>query len=86
MGKTRHYKHERVARQEPIWEELIFEPPPAAPPTEQDWETDCVEWRGVVLTGVYAHWCPIWHDLPMDETCPEWPCGCGIEEVTDASE
>lgn len=40
------------------------------------WAQDCETWRGLVLTGRYAHWCPHWDNLPMDETCPEWPCGC----------
>jgi hypothetical protein len=41
-------------------------------------------WRGVVLTGKYAHWCDEWDGLPIDETCEEWPCGCGIKEHVDA--
>lgn len=44
-----------------------------------EWEQDCLTWRGLVLEGQYAHWCPQWEDLPMDETCPEWPCACEIE-------
>lgn len=43
-----------------------------------DFIEDCLIWRGRVLTGSYAHWCPEWDDLPIDETCPEWPCGCGF--------
>lgn len=50
------------------------------------WVHDCDRWRGLVLTGRYAHWCPQWDGLPMDETCPEWPCQCGIEQVVDAAE
>lgn len=42
----------------------------------QDWITDSLHWRGEVLTGKYAHWCDDWDYLPIDETCPEWPCGC----------
>jgi hypothetical protein len=45
-----------------------------------DWEEDCLEWRGSVLTGKHAHWCPEWDDLPIDETCAEWPCGCAESE------
>ncbi len=45
------------------------------------WEDDCFHWRGQMLTGKYAHWCPQWGNLPMDETCPEWPCNCDIEAV-----
>lgn len=41
-----------------------------------DWATDCKHWRGRLLVGRYAHWCPDWDDLPIDETCPEWPCPC----------
>ena len=47
----------------------------------QDWIEDCQQWRGRLLTGRYAHWCMEWDDLPIDETCPEWPCGCGIEDT-----
>lgn len=42
----------------------------------KDWELDCMHWRGKVLTGLYAHWCRDWDDLPIDESCPEWPCVC----------
>ena len=45
---------------------------------------DCKVWRGRVLTGKYAHWCPEWDDLPMDETCSEWPCDCGFKGWVDA--
>lgn len=52
-------------------------------PTE--WEEDCLEYRGVLLTGRYAHYCLDWDGLPIDETCVEWPC-CAFEPVgiTDA--
>lgn len=51
--------------------------PPVAPVRSwAEWEHDCLHWRGLVLEGQYAHWCPQWNDLPMDETCPEWPCTC----------
>ncbi len=43
------------------------------------WERDCMHWRGRVLTGRYSHWCPDWDELPVDETCPEWPCDCASE-------
>ena len=39
-----------------------------------EWKEDCLEYRGVVLTGAGAHWCVEWDDLPIDETCYEWPC------------
>jgi hypothetical protein len=50
----------------------------------QDWIDDCLRWRGVVLEGVYAHWCADWDDLPVDETTPEFESCCcysGIETL-----
>jgi hypothetical protein len=41
-----------------------------------DWKADCLKWRGHELTGQYAHWCPDWDGLPVDDTCPEFPCAC----------
>lgn len=41
-----------------------------------EWERDCLHWRGRTLTGQHKHWCDEWDGLPVDETCPEWPCGC----------
>ena len=41
-----------------------------------EWNADCVFWRGKVLTGKHSHWCFDWDELPVDETCREWPCGC----------
>lgn len=41
-----------------------------------EWERDCLRWRGRVLVGVFGHWCFGWDGLPIDETCPEWPCEC----------
>lgn len=35
-----------------------------------------MHWRTRVLTGKYSHWCYEWDELPVDETCMEWPCGC----------
>lgn len=58
------------------------ENPTNAPTTESsaEWVEDCLKWRGKVLTGVYAHWCFEFDDLPVDETCfGEWPCGCSIK-------
>jgi hypothetical protein len=43
------------------------------------WAEDCLKWRHKVLTGRHAHWCFDWDDLPVDETCPEWPCGCAFQ-------
>lgn len=39
-----------------------------------EWQADCQHWRGRVLTGEHGHWCFEWDGLPIDETCPEWPC------------
>jgi len=41
-----------------------------------EWEADCLKWRGRVLTGENAHYYFDWDELPIDETCPEWPCSC----------
>lgn len=48
-----------------------------------DWTVDCLIWRHRILTGKFSHWCADWDDLPIDETCPEWPCGCVIDEVAE---
>ena len=47
----------------------------------EQFEKDCVYWRGRQLTGDYAHWCPNWDGLPIDETTIEWPCGCIFTEA-----
>jgi len=36
-----------------------------------DWDADCIEWHGRVLTGPRAHWCGSFDDLPIDDTCGE---------------
>lgn len=41
-----------------------------------DWVEDCARWRGRLLTGRFRHWCEDWDGLPVDDTCPEWPCAC----------
>lgn len=41
-----------------------------------EWRRDCMKWRGKVLTGRFGHWCYGYDELPVDETCPEWPCEC----------
>lgn len=43
---------------------------------ELHWQKDSAHWRGKVLTGKFRHWCDEWDGLPIDETCPEWSCGC----------
>lgn len=40
------------------------------------WDEWCIRWRGRPLTGKYGHSCEDWDGLPIDETCPEWPCAC----------
>ena len=40
----------------------------------KEWIEDCMQWRGEVLTGKYAHWCEEWDELPVDETCEEFAC------------
>jgi hypothetical protein len=47
------------------------------------WVMDCRDYRGRVLTGQFTHWCPHWDELPVDETCPEWPCPCAGELARD---
>jgi hypothetical protein len=39
-----------------------------------EWQMDCMLYRGEVLRGQFAHWCFDWDGLPIDESCPEWPC------------
>ena len=43
---------------------------------EAQWQRDCLRWGRRVLTGKFRHWCFEWDELPVDETCDEWPCGC----------
>lgn len=48
---------------------------------KNDWDTwraDCEQWRGRVLAGEFGHWCAEYDGLPVDETCPEWPCDCHL--------
>lgn len=44
------------------------------------WAEDCIKERGRVLTGKKRHYCMEWDGLPIDETTPEWPCGCPAED------
>lgn len=42
------------------------------------WKEDCIKYHGSVLTGVDAHWCQEWDELPVDATCWEYEfCTCG---------
>ena len=50
-------------------------------PSDSLWEKDCIKWRGRTLTGKHGHWCPEWDYLPIDETMPEWPCGCSESDI-----
>jgi hypothetical protein len=52
----------------------------SAGPPSQDWIDDSLRWRGTILTGEYAHWCPDWDYLPIDETSSEWPCPCCMSD------
>jgi hypothetical protein len=52
-----------------------------------DWIEDCQRWRGEVLTGVAAHWCWDWDDLPVDETTDEiTSCTCDLSNLPGAEE
>lgn len=46
---------------------------------QREWEQDCMQYRGRVLTGKYGHRCWDWDQLPIDETCEEWPCACAAD-------
>ena len=42
-----------------------------------DFIEDCIRWRGRVLNGDYAHWCPDWDFDPICDTMPEYEaCRC----------
>lgn len=58
----------------------------ASPEALKDWADDCAKWRGRPLTGEYSHWCNEWDGLPIDETCPEWPCCSVAQEGTPVPE
>lgn len=45
------------------------------------WERDCLRWCGRVLVGEHGHYCPDYDELPVDETCAEWPCPCSVGDV-----
>ncbi len=57
----------------------------AAQQPHQEWIDDCEKWRGRLLEGKWAHWCADWDGLPIDETCPEWPCACATSAEFIAS-
>jgi hypothetical protein len=35
-----------------------------------EWQRECLRWRGRVLVGERRHWCYDWDFLPVDETTP----------------
>jgi len=42
-----------------------------------EFEKECIRWYGEKLTGNYAHYCPDWDYLPIDDTCVEFQsCTC----------
>ena len=42
-----------------------------------EFEKECIRWYGENLTGNYAHYCPDWDYLPIDDTCVEFQsCTC----------
>lgn len=52
-----------------------------APEHQAEWERDCLQWLGRVLTGKFCHWCYDWDGLPVDETTSEWQgCTCEFED------
>jgi hypothetical protein len=52
---------------------------------KSDWEQDCLHWHGKILIGKFAHWCPDFDDLPIDETMEmEWQiCTCEQEDKAE---
>ena len=42
----------------------------------KEWAVDCLAERGRVLMGWFAHYCPDWAYLTMDETCSEFETTC----------
>jgi hypothetical protein len=52
-------------------------------PPSAEWIADCMEFRGCVLTGRYAHWCNDYDGLPVDETTYEWPCICAKDLIAE---
>ena len=59
---------------------------PLDPLNSPHWVEDCMRWRGKVLTGEFTHWCYEYDELPVDETCPEWPCACESDLRKEAAE
>jgi hypothetical protein len=50
---------------------------------KEEWKEDCIHHHDRVLTGKYAHWCPEFDYLPIDETIDEFEyCLCEFDENT----
>jgi hypothetical protein len=48
------------------------------------WVEQCTRYWGVSLTGKYAHYCPEWDFLPIDETCKEFEhCSCDHKAIAE---
>jgi len=45
--------------------------------SQTEFEKKCYRWHGRKLEGNYAHYCPDWDFLPIDNTCVEFQsCTC----------
>jgi hypothetical protein len=55
-----------------------------------EFEQDCMQMYGKLLTGKYKHYCCEWDYLPIDETCYEYfACMCfdgEKDEVEDSKD
>jgi len=52
-----------------------------------EFEEECLRWHGRNLTENYAHYCPDWDYLPIDETCVEFQsCTCPKLPMDDKRE
>lgn len=49
-------------------------------PSSMSWVKDSYHWRGAPMLGKFAHWCPDWDYLPIDEDSAEWPCPCNMSD------
>jgi hypothetical protein len=48
--------------------------------TEMTFEEDSLKHHGVILTGRFAHNCPDWDYMPLDETLGEFAyCSCYLD-------
>jgi hypothetical protein len=56
----------------------------AMPDPSPGWIEDCIKFRHRILTGHYAHCCPCWDELPIDETTQEFSsCTCYGQWIID---